>query len=50
MINHGNNGTTGNSDVQLFSFDTTTDGKLDPISTASTGTDPTNPKVIVASH
>jgi 6-phosphogluconolactonase len=50
VINSGNNGTTGNSDLQLFSFDATTDGKLNPISTASTGTDPTNPNVIVASH
>jgi 6-phosphogluconolactonase len=50
VINSGSNGTTGNSDVQLFSFDATTDGKLNPISTASTGTDPTNPHVIVASH
>lgn len=50
VINSGNNGSTGNSDVQLFKFDATVDGKLDPIATASTGTDPTNPKVIVASH
>ena len=50
VINSGNNGSTGNSDVQLFKFDATTDGKLDPVATATTGTDPTNPKVIVASH
>jgi 6-phosphogluconolactonase len=50
VINSGNNGTTGNNDVQLFSFDATTDGKLNPISTANTGTDPTNPRVIVATH
>ncbi|MGC2403883.1 MAG: beta-propeller fold lactonase family protein [Acidobacteriaceae bacterium] len=51
VINSGNNnGTTGNSDVQLYSFDATTAGKLDPISTATTGTDPTNPLVIVATN
>jgi 6-phosphogluconolactonase len=48
VINSGNNGTTGNSDVQLFSFDAVTAGKINPISTATTGTDPTNPLVIVA--
>src|ERR1700691_2957124 len=41
VINNGNNGTSGNSDLQLFSFDATTDGKLDPVATATTGTDPT---------
>jgi 6-phosphogluconolactonase len=50
VINNGSNGSNGNSDVQVFKFDTTTDGKLDPVSTATTGTDPTNPAVIVASH
>jgi 6-phosphogluconolactonase len=50
VINSGQNGTTGNSDLQLFSFDATTDGKLDPISTATTGTDPTLPVSIAASH
>jgi 6-phosphogluconolactonase len=50
VINHGSNGSNGNSDVQVFKFDTTTDGKLDPVSTATTGTDPTAPAVIVASH
>jgi 6-phosphogluconolactonase len=50
VINNGVNGSGGNSDVQVFKFDTTTDGKLDPVSTASTGTDPTQPAVIVASH
>ena len=28
----------------------TTDGKLDPVSTATTGTDPTQPLSIAASH
>jgi 6-phosphogluconolactonase len=50
VINSGANGTTGNSDLQLFKFDTTTDGKLDPVASATTGTDPTNPRVIAASH
>ena len=50
VINSGNNGTTGNSDLQVFKFDATTDGKLDPVSTATTGTDPTNPKTLAASH
>lgn len=50
VINSGANGSNNNSDVQVFKFDTTTDGKLDPVSTATTGTDPTNPAVLVASH
>jgi 6-phosphogluconolactonase len=50
VINSGPNGTTGNSDMQVFSFDATTDGKLNPVSTATTGTDPTNPQSIAASH
>jgi 6-phosphogluconolactonase len=50
VINSGANGSGGNNDLQVFSFDTTTDGKLNPISTGSTGTDPTNPLSIAASH
>jgi DNA-binding beta-propeller fold protein YncE len=50
VINSGSNGSTGNSDLQLFKFDTTTDGKLDPVSTATTGTDPTNPESLAASY
>jgi len=50
VINSGGNGTGGNSDMQVFKFDTTTDGQLDPVSTATTGTDPTNPLSIAASH
>jgi 6-phosphogluconolactonase len=50
VINSGSNGTGGNSDLQVFSFDTTTDGKLDPVSTGSTGTDPTTPLSLAASH
>jgi 6-phosphogluconolactonase len=49
VINNGNNGSSGNSDLQLFKFDATTDGKLDSVSTATTGTDPTNPSSIAAS-
>jgi 6-phosphogluconolactonase len=48
VINSGSNGTTGNSDLQLFKFDATVDGKLDPVATATTGTDPTNPTAITA--
>ena len=44
VINSGSNGSTGNSDLQLFKFDTTVDGKLVAVSTATTGTDPTNPE------
>jgi 6-phosphogluconolactonase len=50
VINSGSNGTGGNSDMQVFKFDATTDGQLDPVSTATTGTDPTNPLSIAASH
>jgi 6-phosphogluconolactonase len=50
VINSGSNGSSGNSDLQLFKFDATTDGKLDPVSTASTGTDPTLPTAITATH
>jgi 6-phosphogluconolactonase len=50
VINSGSNGSTGNSDLQLFKFDATTDGKLDPVATATTGTDPTNPQSIAATH
>jgi 6-phosphogluconolactonase len=50
VINSGSNGSNNNSDLQLFSFDATTDGKLDPIATATTGTDPTLPLTLAASH
>ncbi len=33
----------GSPDLQVFSFDTTTAGKLDSLATATTGTDPTGP-------
>jgi 6-phosphogluconolactonase len=50
VINSGANGSSGNSDLQLFKFDTTTVGKLDAVSTATTGTDPTNPQSLAATH
>jgi 6-phosphogluconolactonase len=50
VINFGSNGSGGNSDLQLFKFDATTNGKLDPVATATTGTDPTTPRAIAASH
>jgi 6-phosphogluconolactonase len=50
VINSGSNGSNGNSDLQLFKFDTATDGKLDPVATATTGTDPTNPQSMAATH
>jgi len=50
VINSGSNGSGGNSDVQIFKFDATTGGKLDPVATATTWTDPTYPSTIVASY
>jgi 6-phosphogluconolactonase len=50
VINSGSNGSGGNSDLQLFKFDATVDGKLDPVATATTGTDPTLPIAIAATH
>jgi 6-phosphogluconolactonase len=50
VINSQATGSSGNSDLQTFKFDATTDGKLDPVATATTGTDPTNPIAIAASH
>jgi 6-phosphogluconolactonase len=48
VINSTATGSSGNNDLQVFSFDATVDGKLDPVSTATTGTDPTFPGAIVA--
>jgi 6-phosphogluconolactonase len=48
VINSGNNGSSGYNDLQLFSYSSTTPGALAGISSASTGTDPTNPQVVVA--
>jgi 6-phosphogluconolactonase len=50
VINSGSNGSNGNSDLQLFKFDATTGGKLVAVSTATTGTEPTNPQSIAATH
>jgi 6-phosphogluconolactonase (cycloisomerase 2 family) len=50
VINNQANGASGNSDMQVFKFDATVNGKLDPVSTASTGTDPTQPVSIATSH
>jgi 6-phosphogluconolactonase len=50
VINSGSNGSGGNSDLQLFKFDSTTSGKLDPVATATTGTEPTNPQSLAATH
>jgi 6-phosphogluconolactonase (cycloisomerase 2 family) len=40
----------GSPDLSLFSFDTVTTGKLDLVSSTSTGTDPTGPIAIAATH
>ena len=50
VINSGGNGSNNNNDLQVFKFDATTNGKLDAVATATTGTDPTNPGAIAASH
>jgi 6-phosphogluconolactonase (cycloisomerase 2 family) len=50
VINSGSNGSGGNSDLQLFKFDSTTSGKLDPVAAATTGTEPTNPQTLAATH
>ena len=50
VINSGANGSSGNSDLQIFKFDATTNGQLDAVSTATTGTDPTNPGSLAATH
>ncbi len=40
----------GSPDLQLFNFDATTPGKLTSVAMATTGTDPTTPLAIVATH
>jgi 6-phosphogluconolactonase len=50
VINVGTSVSSGNNDLQTFKFDATTDGKLDPVATATTGTDPTYPGAIAATH
>jgi len=41
---------SGSPDLTLYSFDSTTTGKLDFVSSTSTGTDPTGPVSIAATH
>jgi 6-phosphogluconolactonase (cycloisomerase 2 family) len=50
VINSGSNGSSGNNDLQLFKYSTSTPGALTAGTSASTGTDPTNPQAIVATH
>jgi 6-phosphogluconolactonase (cycloisomerase 2 family) len=40
----------GNPDLALYSFDATTAGKLDFVTSTATGTDPTNPVALAATH
>lgn len=40
----------GSPDLALYSFDSTTTGKLDLVSSTTTGTDPTGASVIAATH
>jgi 6-phosphogluconolactonase len=40
----------GGADLTMYSFDSTTAGKLDPSTTTATGTDPTGPVAIAATH
>jgi 6-phosphogluconolactonase len=50
VINSGTNGSSGNSDLQLFTYSTATPGALAAGSAASTGTDPTSPQAIAATY
>lgn len=50
VANSGANGSNGNNDVQIFSYSTSTPGALVAGASATTGTDPTNPQSIVATH
>jgi hypothetical protein len=40
----------GSPDLTMYSFDSTTVGKLDLSTTTSTGTDPTGPVSLAATH
>jgi 6-phosphogluconolactonase (cycloisomerase 2 family) len=40
----------GKPDLTLYSFDSTTTGKLNLVTSSSTGTDPTGPIAIAATH
>jgi 6-phosphogluconolactonase len=46
VINSGDNSSAGNADLELFSFDTTVAGKINPLSSAKTGTDPAYPQAL----
>ncbi len=48
VINFAATGSSGDNHVQVFSFDATVAGKLDPVSTATTGTGSVSPDAIVA--
>ena len=50
VINSGSNGGSGQNDLQVFKYDATILGQLDAVSSATTGTDPTNPGSIAATH
>jgi 6-phosphogluconolactonase (cycloisomerase 2 family) len=40
----------GSSDLTMYSYDSTTTGKLDLSAATATGTDPTGPVAIAATH
>jgi hypothetical protein len=40
----------GGPDMTMYSYDSTTVGKLDVAASTSTGADPTNPTAIAATH
>ena len=40
----------GSPDLTMYSFDTTTVGKLNLVTTTATGTDPTGPVAVAATH
>jgi 6-phosphogluconolactonase len=48
VINSGANGSSGNNDLQLFGYSSSTPGALTAVSNATTGTDPTNPQSVAA--
>jgi 6-phosphogluconolactonase len=50
VVNNGGNTTNGNFDLQVFKFSATTPGALVAFDSATTGTDPTSPVALVATH
>jgi 6-phosphogluconolactonase (cycloisomerase 2 family) len=50
VINSGSNGSSNQNDLQIFSYSSSAPGALSAGATASTGTDPTNPQSIAATH